>query len=139
MSTTPPLPNHDASANGAPAMRPLNVIAAVANGGVPQARIRRVLADVAGSLRTLHTQGGVHGGIALSTIGLDAMGKAHLLTPPLAPSADAEDAARIHGYAAFEQYTDDPELPCGPWTDIYALSAVAHAMLIGQAPPSALD
>jgi|GEM_PF-374783 len=139
MSTTPPSPNRDASASGAPAMRPLNVIAAVANGGVPQARIRRVLADVAGSLRALHAQGGVHGGIALSTIGLDTTGKAHLLTPPLAPSADAEDAARIHGYAAFEQYTDDPELPCGPWTDIYALSAVAHAMLTGQAPPSALD
>ncbi|CAM3915898.1 hypothetical protein [Bordetella muralis] len=139
MSATTPLPKRDASASDAPGLRSLNVIAAAANGGVPQARIRRVLADVAESLKPLHAQGGVHGGIAMSTIGLDASGKAHLLIPPLTPAADAESAARIDGYAAFEQYTDDPDSPCGPWTDIYALSAVAHTMLVGKAPPSALE
>ncbi|OZI50591.1 PEGA domain-containing protein [Bordetella genomosp. 4] len=139
MSATTPLPKRDASASDAPGLRSLNVIAAAAKGGVPQARIRRVLADVAESLKPLHAQGGVHGGIAMSTIGLDASGKAHLLIPPLTPAADAESAARIDGYAAFEQYTDDPDSPCGPWTDIYALSAVAHTMLVGEAPPSALE
>ena len=139
MSNSPALPNRNASVSNPSGMRALNVIAAAANGGVPQARIRRVLADVVESLKPLHAQGGVHGGIAMSTIGLDSSGQAHLLTPPLAPSADADNAARIDGYAAFEQYTDDPESPCGPWTDIYALSAVAHTMLVGKAPPPALD
>lgn len=139
MRTTSSMPPRDMPMSATPGLRPLNVIAAAAHGGVPQARIRRVLADIAQSLAPLHAQGGVHGGIAMSTIGLDASGKAHLLTPPLAPAADAENAVRINGYAAFEQYTDDPDWPCGPWTDVYALSAVAHAMILGAPPPSALD
>src|SRR5690606_7199612 len=117
--------------------RPLSAIAAAASGGVPQARIRRVLADVAGPLAELHRQGQVHGAVAMSTIGLDSSGQAHLLTDPLVPAADAENAARIKGYAAFEQYTDDPERPCGPWTDIYGLAAVAHTLVVGAAPPDA--
>lgn len=139
MNATPPVSNHATPDGGVSGLRPLNVIAAVANGGVPQARIRRVLADLAVPLTQLHAHRGVHGGIALSTIGLDASGKAHLMQPPLEPGADADNAARIEGYAAFEQYTDDPEWPCGPWTDVYALSAVAHTMLTGTAPPPALD
>lgn len=139
MSATPPVSNHPTPDGGVSGLRPLNVIAAVANGGVPQARIRRVLTDLAVPLAQLHAHRGVHGGIALSTIGLDASGKAHLMQPPLEPGADADNAARIEGYAAFEQYTDDPEWPCGPWTDVYALSAVAHTMLTGTAPPPALD
>jgi len=132
------LPHRDASAGSRPDHRPLSAIAAAAGGGVPQARIRRVLADLAAPLAQLHAQGRVHGAIAMNTVGLDASGKAHLLVPPLEPAADAEGGVRLAGYAAFEQYTDDPERPCGPWTDIYALSAVAHAMLVGAAPPDAL-
>lgn len=139
MRTIPPVPPRNAQTPDASGLRPLNVIAAAAKGGVPQARIRRVLADVAESLAPLHARGVVHGGIAMTTVGLDATGKAHVLTPPLEPRADAEGAARINGYAAFEQYTDDPDWPCGPWTDIYALSALAHAMVVGAAPPAALD
>ena len=132
------LPNRDAPAGARPDYRPLSAIAAAAGGGVPQARIRRVLADLVAPLAQLHAQGRVHGAIAMNTVGLDASGKAHLLVPPLEPAPDAEGGVRIEGYAAFEQYTDDPERPCGPWTDIYALSAVAHAMLVGAAPPAAL-
>ncbi|MBO1113996.1 hypothetical protein [Bordetella petrii] len=132
------LPNRRTPAGDGSGHRPLSAIAAAASGGVPQARIRRVLADLAGPLAELHSQGRVHGAIAMSTVGLDSAGKAHLLVPPLEPAADAEGGARLEGYAAFEQYTDDPERPCGPWTDIYALSAVAHTMLVGAAPPAAL-
>jgi hypothetical protein len=40
------------------------------------------------------------------------------------------------GFAAFEQYgTRD----IGPWTDVYAMSAVLYYLLIGRAPTSALD
>lgn len=109
-----------------------------AAGGMAPDRIRRILADLAVSLQELHRAGRAHGGIAPSTIGLDAAGRAHLLAPPLAPAANAEDARRHEGYAAFEQYTDDPDTPCGPWTDIYALSATACALLTGLAPPAAL-
>ncbi|ANN73718.1 hypothetical protein [Bordetella bronchialis] len=109
-----------------------------AAGGMAPDRVRRILADLAPSLRTLHRAGLAHGDIAPATIGLDEAGRAFLLTPPLEPAANAEHAPRRSGYAAFEQYTDDPDTPCGPWTDIYALSATACALLTGQAPPSAL-
>jgi len=132
------LPNRHTPAGDAYGHRPLSAIAAAASGGVPQARIRRVLADLAAPLAELHANGRVHGAIAMSTVGLDTTGKAHLLVPPLEPTADAEGGARMEGYAAFEQYTDDPERPCGPWTDIYALSALAHSLLVGFAPPAAL-
>src|SRR5690606_23961576 len=132
------LPNRHTPAGDAYGHRPLSAIAAAASGGVPQARIRRVLADLAAPLAELHANRRVHGAIAMSTVGLDTTGKAHLLVPPLEPTADAEGGARMEGYAAFEQYTDDPERPCGPWTDIYALSALAHSLLVGFAPPAAL-
>jgi hypothetical protein len=108
------------------------------DGGVAPDRIRRILADLAPALADLHRTGGVHGDISLSTIGLDESGRARLLSPPLTPATNAEYALHRDGYAAFEQYTDDPDTPCGPWTDIYALSATACALLTGMPPPPAL-
>jgi hypothetical protein len=107
-------------------------------GGMAPDRIRRILADLTPSLAALHRAGRAHGDIAPATIGLDESGRARLLTAPLAPGANAEDASRHDGYAAFEQYTDDADTPRGPWTDIYALSATACALLTGLAPPPAL-
>lgn len=133
MNTTPAMPHAEPAS-----LRPLNRISAVAKGGVPEARVRRVLADLVQALAPWHAEGRIHGGIAVSSVGLDASGKAHLMTAPLSPSANAEDAGRVEGYAAFEQYTDDPDWACGPWTDVYGLSALAHAMVLGVAPPSAL-
>jgi hypothetical protein len=110
-----------------------------ATGTMPPARIRAILADLVPPLSALHRAGRVHGDLALATIGLDAAGRAHLLTPPLQPAANAETATPRDGYAAFEQYTDDPDTPCGPWTDIYGLCAVACALLTGTPPPPALS
>lgn len=123
-----------------------------------QDEITRIVAGLAASLAPLHAQGRVHGGIhpaavgfdggasdgvaadrcALNSVGLDASGQAMLATPPAQPAPDAEDAPRHAGFAAFEQYTDDPAYPCGPWTDVYGLAALAYFLATGSAPPSAL-
>ena len=39
------------------------------------------------------------------------------------------------GYAPIEQYTDIPGVRQGPWTDLYALAAVAHFAICGRTPP----
>jgi serine/threonine protein kinase len=39
------------------------------------------------------------------------------------------------GYAPIEQYAEVPDMPQGPWTDIYALGAVLHFTLTRRTPP----
>ena len=41
-------------------------------------------------------------------------------------------AMHTHGYAPIEQY--DSQAPQGPWTDLYAVAAVGHELLLGEAP-----
>lgn len=42
------------------------------------------------------------------------------------------------GFAPIEQYADSNAVAQGPWTDIYALSAVIHYVLTGKAPPTSV-
>jgi hypothetical protein len=115
----------------------LAAIAAAAAGGVPQKRIGRVLAELAPSLIGVHQQGKVHGAISVQTVGLDEFGHAHLLVPALYPDhADAMEPASC--FAAAEQFDPEPASACGPWTDVYALSAVACSLISGSPPPHAL-
>lgn len=119
----------------AAAPRPLS---ADASAPMSPARVRQVLADLLEQLAPLHERWRVHGRIAPHTVGLDRDGRARLLVDAAQPAADAEALAHAAGFAAFEQYSDDPGQPCGPWTDIYGLSALAYALATGDAPPPAL-
>jgi hypothetical protein len=96
-----------------------------------------VLAELAPSLIAVHQQGKVHGAISVQTVGLDEFGHAHLLVPALYPDhPGAMEPASC--FAAAEQFDPEPAGACGPWTDVYALSAVACSLISGSPPPHAL-
>src|SRR5215471_11287814 len=41
-----------------------------------------------------------------------------------------------HGYAAIEQYSFDPPMVEGPWTDVYAVASLLHLAITGNPPAS---
>ena len=118
------------------AHRPLSAIAATTAGGVPQARIQRIIAELIPVLDDLHREGRICGDISVHSVGMDEAGRAHLMALG-GPVRGAEARVLTPGYAPFELYTEAPEWPRGPWTDIYALSAVAYSLVTGQRPPAA--
>src|SRR5262245_59641076 len=42
------------------------------------------------------------------------------------------------GYAPVEQYAEVPGMKQGPWTDVYALAALVHWIIIGSTPPASV-
>ncbi len=119
------------------ALRPLSAIAASAAGGVPEARIKRLLSDLLPSLMGLHAQGEICGDISLDTVGMDEGARAHLLPELSVPRSRRAGVTAAPGFAPFELYTDSADWPRGPWTDVYALCAVMYALVIGHRPPPA--
>lgn len=119
------------------ALRPLSAISASAAGGVPESRIKRLLSDLLPSLVALHAQGEVCGDISLETVGMDEGARAHLLPELVVARSRRASRTPAAGFAPFELYTDSMEWPRGPWTDIYSLCAVAHALVTGTRPPPA--
>lgn len=118
------------------AHRPLSAIAATTAGGVPQARIQRIIAELIPVLDDLHQEERICGDISVHSVGMDEAGRAHLMALSGYPRP-GESPALTPGYAPFELYTEAAEWPRGPWTDIYALSAVAYSLITGQRPPAA--
>lgn len=119
------------------ALRPLSAIAASTAGGVPEARIKRLLSDLLPSLVALHAQGEICGDISLETVGMDESARAHLVPELIVARSRRVSRSPSPGFAPFELYTDSMEWPRGPWSDIYALCAVMHALVTGRRPPPA--
>ena len=104
-----------------------------------EAAIRRMLPMLFGALRALHKAGYQHLDISPENILLQENGLPVLLDLGAARRSignvtDETETLLRPGYAPVEQYNDDGSEQ-GPWTDIYALGAVLHTLIVGSPPP----
>lgn len=98
-----------------------------------QARI--LFMPVLSTLGTLHSAGIIHSGISPTTLIVGKNGKMRITGFSIwqARTARGDLTAQLFpGYAAIEQYGFEGQQ--GPWTDIYAFSAVLYRTLIGSTP-----
>ncbi|QNQ20628.1 protein kinase [Kosakonia sp. SMBL-WEM22] len=107
---------------------------------INEAWIRRMLPMLLGAIKTIHDEDYLHRDISLDNIQIQENGLPVLLDfgsarRSIGSVSDETETMLRPGYAPIEQYTDDNDSEQGPWTDIYALGAVLHTMIIGSPPP----
>lgn len=98
-------------------------------------RVKPMIMPVFTALEALHDEGIYHLGISPNNIVVDKEGKAYLtgfmLNDARLSNTDY-NPVNEKGYVPYEQY--DPNGRVGPWSDVYALSAVIYRMLVGTTP-----
>ena len=112
-------------------------------GRLGEARMREILEGLADGLAAVHAAGLMHRDLKPANVML----RAHGGTPVLIDFGAARQRVGREsrpltqvltpGYAPFEQYRSKGHQ--GPWTDIYALGAVAYTCLSGRVPDEAPD
>lgn len=107
---------------------------------VDEVWIRRMLPMLLGAIKTIHDEGYLHRDISLDNIQIQDNGLPVLLDfgsarRSIGSVSDETETMLRPGFAPIEQYTDDNESEQGPWTDIYALGAVLHTLIVGSPPP----
>ena len=105
--------------------------------------LRLILLPLLDGLAAVHAEKFLHRDIKPSNIFLRANGSPVLLDFGAARQAIQSQVQSFtvilkSGYAPVEQYSEIPTLSQGPWTDIYALGALAYRVLTGHPPPSAV-
>lgn len=99
-----------------------------------------ILYPLLDALNTLHQAGYLHCDISLDNILIQENGAPVLLdlgsTRKLNERLSDELEVTIRsGFTPIEQYTANAEGQQGPWTDIYAIGAVLHTLIVGTPPP----
>ncbi len=105
-----------------------------------EAWLRSVLDPLLGAIEKLHSEGVYHRDIAPDNIQIEPDGHPVLLDfgaarRVLSDKSQALTAILKPAYAPIEQYAEAGSVKQGPWTDIYALGATLHFLLLGR-PPS---
>jgi serine/threonine protein kinase len=109
-------------------------------GPLSEEQTKEILFPILDGLKRVHEQGFLHRDIKPGNIIIREEGGAVLIDFGAARQAIETKSRAItsivtEGYAPLEQY--DGMGNQGPWTDIYALGAVAYKCLTGNKPPSA--
>lgn len=108
-----------------------------------EAWLRRLVLPILDALEQLHREGIYHRDISPDNIVILEDGSPVLLDfgsarRVIGDRTQAVTAVLKPNFAPVEQYADPPVLRQGPWTDLYALGAVVHYMMTGQAPVPAV-
>lgn len=112
-------------------------------GQASEAWLKELLTPLLDALELLHAHRCYHRDIAPDNIQILASGAPVLLDFGAARRTigDMTQAFTVilkPGYAPIEQYADEMDLKQGPWTDVYALSAVLYGGIVGKPPPTAV-
>ena len=107
---------------------------------IDESWIRRLLPPLFGAINTIHAAGYLHRDISLDNIQIQENQLPVLLDfgsarKEIGNLSDETEIMLKPGFAPIEQYSEEGEIEQGPWTDIYALGAVLHNLIIGHAPP----
>ena len=114
-----------------------------ASGALGEARVREVVAALAGGLAVVHGAEMLHRDIKPSNVMVRVDGSPVLIDFGAARELMGRTSRSITsvltpGYAPVEQYGTARDRQ-GPWTDIYALGALAYAALSGRVPDDATE
>lgn len=120
--------------------RTLKEIRADMTGPPDESWMRNILLPLLGAIEKLHSEDVYHRDIAPDNIQIEPDGRPVLLDfgaarRVLSDKSQALTAILKPAYAPIEQYGEAGSVRQGPWTDIYALGATLHYMLLGR-PPS---
>ncbi len=104
--------------------------------------VRGILGPLLGALERLHREAVYHRDISPDNVILEPDGRPVLLDfgaarRVLADKSVALTAILKPAYAPIEQYGETGSVKQGPWTDLYALGATLHYLMLDQAPPPA--
>ncbi len=107
---------------------------------INEAWLRQLLPPLFGAISTLHQAGYLHRDISLDNIQIQENRLPVLLDfgsarQTIGNLSDETETMLRPGFAPIEQYSDNNESEQGPWTDIYALGAVLHTLIVGSPPP----
>ena len=108
------------------------------HGTLTDAQLRRILLPIVEGLREVHAAGYLHRDIKPSNVFVRRSDESPVLLDfgaarqALGRKSKSLTAVASAGYSPPEQYESEGEQ--GPWTDIYALSALCYRAIAGQSP-----
>jgi hypothetical protein len=122
--------------------RTLKQVRQAQEGQVDEAWLRRILMPLLGAIETLHNESVYHRDIAPDNIQIEPDGRPVLMDfgaarRVLSDKTQSLTAILKPAYAPIEQYGEAGAVKQGPWTDLYALGATLHYMLLGRPPAPA--